>query len=82
MMGLKNFLIRMKVRRIIRRYNEKIQILVLHDGDTLVLEHPSRLSDVAIRNITQSMCKLFPGVRTIVLEDGLRVRTILREKKI
>jgi hypothetical protein len=51
-------------------------------GDVLVLKHPGYLSEVALRNLSESAKQVVPeGVKVIVLEEGMRA-SLLRPQAI
>jgi hypothetical protein len=55
---------------------------VMQSGDVLVLEHPGHLSEVGLRNISESAKAILPeGVKVLVLEEGMRA-SLLRPQAI
>jgi hypothetical protein len=51
----------------------------IHDGDVLVLEHPGCVSQEGIRNIYESAKWAIPGVKVLVLEEGMKARLLRPE---
>ncbi len=56
----------------------KINVLELHPKDLVVLTHPARLSDQAVRNLSNGVRRALKGaghtsVNVMVLREGLRV---------
>jgi hypothetical protein len=51
----------------------------IRDGDVLVLEHPGSLGEDAYHNIAISAQRALPGIKVLVLEDGMKARLLRPE---
>jgi hypothetical protein len=51
----------------------------IQTGDVLVLEHPRQLSEEGIRNIQIAASAALPGVKVLVLEEGMKARLLRPE---
>ena len=57
------------------------QVLKVEPGDTLVLMHPTRLSDVALKRLREQLVPRFPDNKIMLLEEDMRfgvIRTCLK----
>jgi hypothetical protein len=51
----------------------------IQTGDVLVLEHPGELSQDGIRNIWTAASNALPGIKVLVLEEGMKARLLRPE---
>jgi hypothetical protein len=51
----------------------------IQTGDVLVLEHPGELGEDAYRNIQIAASNAIPGVKVLVLEEGMKARLLRPE---
>jgi hypothetical protein len=51
----------------------------IQSGDVLVLEHPGSLGEDAYRNIAFSAQQALPGIKVLVLEEGMKARLLRPE---
>jgi hypothetical protein len=54
----------------------------MQPGDVLVIEHPGHLSELGLRNISESAKQVVPeGVKVVVLEEGMRAKLLRPQRK-
>ena len=48
-----------------------IQTLTVHPHEALVVSVPELLDDEAVEHLTESVAKMFPGTKVLVLDGGM-----------
>lgn len=51
----------------------------IREGDVLVLEHPGHVSYDGIINIREGVADVLPGVKVLILEEGMKAKLLRPE---
>lgn len=60
---------------------EALCIIEVQPGDVLILKHPGRLAGGKADAIRVEVAALLPGVKVLILDDGLALDSVLRYAK-
>ncbi len=58
----------------------EFQRVTIGEDDTIVLMHPRRLSEKALRHLEQSTRRQFPGRKIMILEEGMKIGVLGKEQ--